>query len=466
MHCAVVVPGIMGSRLSLPSKNNGGMEGEEVWPPTPLETKFGYKRIVKLQNRNLRPTGLIDNVLCFSFYGTIKDQLKELGFQFNGQKDRLVDFPYDWRQDNFLTAERLASRLDQLDDEGASEISLLGHSMGGLVVRILLETGKYRARPWFSKIKLFVALATPHLGAPLALARIFGLDSTLGISAGDFAKLAANRDYPSGYQLIPAPGEPAVWNRASPDVAPLDIYDNSIAHELGMDPVLIGRAKALHDALASGKRPDHVRYFFFAGAGHSTLTRVNVVHRAGHPVDHEASVVTVTADAGDGTVPLFSALPAATQRQIVINEHSTVFKGDAFRRVFFRLMGGDAGDPTELALDGKPVPKLRLTVAGPVQRLGQPIEVTLSVEGIDDPTEPTGEGVSEIKGRFLFRTLDQSGNELPASFRPVPLAYRGPPIDRLTVRLPGMKKPGFVEVRFEGAPAAPEPVRFAVCRVR
>jgi phospholipase A1 len=245
MDAAVLIPGIMATRLVLPGTEPGA-QSEEVWPPTPLETQVGYKRIDKLLDPRVVAGEMIDKVLCFSFYQTVKDQLVTLGYTCTGARKRLVEFPYDWRKDNLSIADALAARLDRLHAAGAKKIVLIGHSMGGLLARLLMESGKYDGRPWFGAIGLFMALATPHLGAPLVLARIFGLDSTLGISGADFARLAANPAFPSGYQLIPAPGELVIWNLDSPDVAPLDIYDEATAAQLGLDPKLVARAKAMH----------------------------------------------------------------------------------------------------------------------------------------------------------------------------------------------------------------------------
>jgi len=57
-----------------------------------------------------------------------------------------------------------------------------------------------------------------------------------------------------------------------------------------------------------------VRYFSFAATGHETVTRVNVLERNGmYPT--EEMVLTRTEDSGDGTVPFWSALPRAVQKQ-------------------------------------------------------------------------------------------------------------------------------------------------------
>jgi len=52
MDAAVLIPGIMGTRLLLPA-TAPGVDPEEVWPPTPLETQTGYKRIDKLLDRRV-----------------------------------------------------------------------------------------------------------------------------------------------------------------------------------------------------------------------------------------------------------------------------------------------------------------------------------------------------------------------------------------------------------------------------
>ncbi len=47
MDCVVLIPGIMGSQLQMP-------DGEEIWPPTLLETQFGFGRKAKLLSDQAR----------------------------------------------------------------------------------------------------------------------------------------------------------------------------------------------------------------------------------------------------------------------------------------------------------------------------------------------------------------------------------------------------------------------------
>jgi hypothetical protein len=161
---AVLIPGIMGTELVLPC-------GEVVWPPTVRETLFGYKRISKLQHADAQPRSIIANVSCVDFYRPLQTLLAQLGFSASGN-NVLLEHPYDWRKDLFDLAKELAARLDGIT---ADRIVFVAHSMGGLIVRLLLEPQTFRDRPWFPKIACFIALATPHNGAPLALARVRGL---------------------------------------------------------------------------------------------------------------------------------------------------------------------------------------------------------------------------------------------------------------------------------------------------
>lgn len=458
MHIVVFIPGIMGTRLELKAPDGSV---EEVWPPTPLETKFGYKRIDKLMKPAVYPTTLISSVLCFQFYSTITNILNNLGFVEGGGAKKLVLFPYDWRQDLFKTADALAAKLDAIQAEKATKISIVAHSMGGLISRLLLESGSYKSRKWFGKIDQFVALAVPHLGAPLALARVLGLDATLGVSGADFVKFSASTAYPSGYQLLPPRAEICCWDQASPDLAGLDIYDPATAKRLGLSTANLKRASAVHDVLNTGAPPKGVRYFYFAGTGHRTVSRVNVTVGGPGPIDHEFSLKTVTPDGGDGTVPLYSALPRQGQRQMVVNEHSTVFEGDPFLRVFVRLLGGNEGPAIEAAMIAKPAgPPLALSVEAPVVPVGQDIEIVMAIA----PNALTGGDARRLvlSGKLA---LERAEDAEAVKFKAVgefPIAYDGPAIDRLSLLIPPQSVAAHYRLAFTGNHKAKGPAVFAV----
>jgi pimeloyl-ACP methyl ester carboxylesterase len=404
------------------------------------ETIFGYNRLTELQDPAARPTRVIARVSCVDFYAPLQSLFAQLGYQATGDK-KLIEHPYDWRQDLFDLADGLAARLDGVQ---ADDISIVAHSMGGLVSRLMLETDTYRGRPWFDRIKRFIALATPHTGAPLALARVLGLDAAVGISGAGFRTLSANPAYPSGYQLLPAPGEAACWNaQVGSGLAPLDFYDPAVATRLGMKPALVARAKALHDALRAGSPPTGVRYFYVSGTGHKTVTRVNITGT-------KAEVVT-TPDAGDGTVPIWSQLPRTVQKQVVVNEHANVFRGNPFKRVFFRLFGADAGAPEEAILG---TADLNISLQKQVFAHGSPIEVVLSA---DAP-------ITALAGRLVFdRISDADAVEQPA-VAAVPISYDGPALPSLALTITVDLSPGFHELRFEGDRAQADRAVFAVSR--
>lgn len=63
-----------------------------------------------------------------------------------------------------------------------TDIVLIGHSMGGLVVRSAVLQAGERAMPWLSKVTRLVCLGAPHTGAPL--------ERVVGWAAGSFGKFA------------------------------------------------------------------------------------------------------------------------------------------------------------------------------------------------------------------------------------------------------------------------------------
>jgi phospholipase A1 len=453
MHAVIVVPGIMGTELFLPG--SASAPDEKIWPPTALETQFGYKRRDKLASPRAVPGQIITNVLCFNFYKPLLDYLQDLGFKPDGAEKRLVPFPYDWRRDLFDTAGALAATVDAVHAMGAARISLIGHSMGGLICRLLLEAETWRDRPWFETVDQLIAIATPHLGAPLALGRILGIDSAFGISGEDLAWLASREEFPSAYQLLPPPGDAICWNQADAALASLDIYESGIAVSLGLKPTLLARARALHGVLSANAVAPHIRYFYFAATGHRTATRLNVFRDATGTVDPTQTMLTLTADGGDGTVPMVSALPRAGQRHIATNEHATAFKGDPFHKVFVRLLGGNEGPALEIAAKS-----LALSIESPVLTVGADIEVLLhAITDIDDPMGM----FDEVRGELLLRKIRDGEAIAAEEVRRVPLAYVGPPVNRLRFYLAPLDKPGHYQISFIGTPGNAPPETFGVC---
>ncbi len=451
MHAVIVIPGIMGTEILL----SNGARVETIWPPTPLETQLGYNRIAELASPDAVPGRIIGNVLCFDFYKPLFKQLAALGFKEGDAAKRLVLFPYDWRRDLFTTADRLSAMLGAVRAAGATRISLVAHSMGGLIARLLLEDPRFRAQPWFAAIDQLIAVATPHLGAPLALGRVMGRDSALGISGKDFATLSNNPAYPSAYQLLPAPGEGSCWDQSTAALETLDIYDAAVAATLGLDTGMLARAKALHDVLGAGNVPKGVRYFYFGSTGHRTATRVNIFRDETGKIDFDRTVLTLTDDGGDGTVPLYSALPRLGQRHLAVNEHTTAFTGGPFHKAFVRLLGGNDGDATERPLASA----LSLSVESPVVETDRTVEVLLYFEAADDGFP----GAGRIHGELVL-TRTRDGTAVVAQpVRRIAIDYTGPPVAKLRIRLTAVDTPGHYQLTFEGTPGSAAPAAFSAC---
>jgi pimeloyl-ACP methyl ester carboxylesterase len=64
----------------------------------------------------------------------------------------------------------LAARLDELIASWpvpVSDVTLVGHSMGGLVARSAVHQAAELGQPWVTSVRRLVGLGAPHLGAPL-----------------------------------------------------------------------------------------------------------------------------------------------------------------------------------------------------------------------------------------------------------------------------------------------------------
>jgi pimeloyl-ACP methyl ester carboxylesterase len=169
-----------------------------------------------------------------------------------------------------------------------TEITLVCHSMGGLVGRLLLEGIYGVTKPsWFSKIKRLICICTPHLGAPQALSECMGVEGSELISPANIKLLSGDHRYPAGYELLPAEGNSTLWDITNGMEQPLDFYQSSVAQLIGLDLTNLGAAQQLRAALNLTARPKGVDYQFIFGTGQKTDKGVD--------------------NLGDGTVPIWSA---------------------------------------------------------------------------------------------------------------------------------------------------------------
>src|SRR2546421_9761873 len=149
------------------------------------------------------------------------------------------------------------------------------------------------------------------LGAPIALSQCLGLESSDGVSGSDLKRFAADPRYPAGYQLLPAPLHNVLYD----DIGKkwLDIYDHSIDGAVGLDPRNIDVAKTMRGYIDLDRRPAHVDYVFISGTGHGTE---QIIELEGPNPSR-----LISDDAGDGTVPLWSADSSKVSHYVKPGDH-------------------------------------------------------------------------------------------------------------------------------------------------
>jgi phospholipase A1 len=249
----IFLPGIMGSEL---------YQGKElVWPGPPDSLILPYKLMKQLLDPDLTVGDVIRKFAISDQYVSLLTKLAAAGF--SEDNGRLKVCAYDWRKQNEDAAERLASLIDMsvAGQGGDLEITLIAHSMGGLVSRFYLESGLFATRSGYSAVQNLFTLATPHRGAPLALTAALGMEKRLFLNRDQVKELVNRHEFPSLYQLLPPEGDEFAWDdRDREDLyKPLSVYDSSL--KLGLS-VALGRASLLWHRCGSAAAPTILRRFF------------------------------------------------------------------------------------------------------------------------------------------------------------------------------------------------------------
>ena len=264
----LVIPGILGSQLGL--RRRRPLPDDVLWVD-PLDIQNGRLPLLDpAAGTPVVPLG----VVLFS-YLRLKLYLRARGFA-------VTLYPYDWRLGIEAAAAALAKALRNHD---AGRVSIVAHSMGGLVSRAAL------ALPEAGHVERAVLLGTPNLGAlaPLQalrgtypvvrnMARLDLLRSAEELTAQVFS------GFTSLYQMLPGPE------------CGVDLLDRAQWPSLGPSP----RGELLEHArgfLAGLPAPDE-RFAAIAGVGQKTVTALSR--------RRNEFVYTITRG-GDGTVPAASA---------------------------------------------------------------------------------------------------------------------------------------------------------------
>jgi pimeloyl-ACP methyl ester carboxylesterase len=219
----IIIPGILGSRLRERSS------GREIWPGSIYNVLFSARSLaLDIDPATLEPRAddveaydLFRGLLGIDYYGAIIDTLERLGGYVRGQPGHAADagrrryyiFPYDWRQDNVVTARKLDALIEQIRHDYGDprlKVDIVAHSMGGLITRYYIQYGvadvldgnEFPANfAGADKIRTAVLLGTPNLGSVSALRSLLA-----GYRVGGQAiPVEALATMPSVYELLPHP---------------------------------------------------------------------------------------------------------------------------------------------------------------------------------------------------------------------------------------------------------------------
>jgi pimeloyl-ACP methyl ester carboxylesterase len=260
----LILPGIMGSTLGKP-----GLLGlDDVLWIDPVEIAAGRLMELKLSGGNTRYKAV---GVVWLAYLQLKLRLKIAGFDADF-------FPFDWR----LSLKDLGAQLAAHLRQEPKPVSIVAHSMGGLVTRAALAAG--------AKIERLVMLGTPNYGSFAPVQAFRGTyDVVQKVAALDIpndATTLANQvfnTFPGLYEMLPNPSK----------FSAVDLYNAGEWPSNDPKPRAsrLAAVKAVVDALA----PATDRFFLIAGINQDTVVGLRKDEKE---FQYEVS------PAGDGTVPL------------------------------------------------------------------------------------------------------------------------------------------------------------------
>ncbi len=268
----LILPGIMGSTLG---SERAFFFDDVIWVD-PIDIAAGQLLSLSLIPGPVRHKAL--GVILFS-YLKMKLALKLAGYD-------AAFHPFDWRQSIDGLGLELAKRIA---DEPAKEVSLVAHSMGGLVSRVALKSVG-------QKVKRLIMLGTPNYGSfvPIqALRAIYPIIRKIALldlahSPEELAQKVFST-FPGLHQMLPA----------TEKFSSFDVFDVESWPKSGPTPrqALLDAGRKAQGYLAA---PDE-RFLLIAGINQDTVTDAHF--------DGTEFTFSLSKD-GDGTVPLaFAQLP-------------------------------------------------------------------------------------------------------------------------------------------------------------
>lgn len=341
----------------------------------------------------LTSLGIIPGFVAMDGYDRLVQQLRN---RFPDDVDAIHEFPYDWRQSNEYTAERLRCFIQTMLVRRRAavpdaKVVLIGHSMGGLVARFFAECLDERR-----DTRRIVTIGTPYQGSIKALTVLANGFIRLGPVKLALGELT--RSLPSVAELLP------VYDCVGPSFDQLGALADSsdIPCVSGLPAATIARSRAFHARINQAvvengdSRPP-----YHALLSHWQTTDLWALVDAEGELQAQPSVG--FENGGDGTVPRRSAAPPEwvddAHGIFVAGKHAALQQQ---KESIVQLKGILTAQPrtAQAALDGVSVDAQPYAEPGP----DWVVEAT-SVEGSDqlvltlnvvDPQDPHGPPVTEV----------------------------------------------------------------------
>ena len=232
----------------------------------------------------------------FNVYNSLVSTLATNGFTYDV-------FPYDWREDIGQLAEQLDQKVSSLSAQYPGRtISLVAHSMGGLIVGEMLAN--YGVRPLISHV---ITLGAPFLGATQTYFELRGWFSLLPPIVSGQQTQEIGENWTAAYEMLPQRKFVYLQNGDKPPV--LAVYNGTYSSTLFPAlPRSGGPNSALKLAVSvwnTGKTlPVVPQAYAIVGSGFSTLTSLTDILSQG-------TCLQGVYGNGDNTVPINSALGSA-----------------------------------------------------------------------------------------------------------------------------------------------------------
>jgi Lecithin:cholesterol acyltransferase len=208
----VLLPGITGSVLQKDGKDVWAISGQAVWKWLTSLGSSLQDLLVEggdpgeiVATKVMPDAHMVPGLIKIDGYSATARMVADAfdivaGTIWDRRPANFIEFPYDWRLDNRISAQRLAAlisdrlpRWREYSDNPNARVIFLAHSMGGLVVRYFLEV----LEGW-RDCRALITFGTPYRGSLNALSFLANGYKRLFVDLSEVM-----RSFPSMYQLLP-----------------------------------------------------------------------------------------------------------------------------------------------------------------------------------------------------------------------------------------------------------------------